>query len=414
MNAGNLLPVAMALRGKFPDRKILVAADNDICTKGNPGIRYAKEAVEKARLDGYFFPEGQAGTDWNDYASMFELGEADAHIQSAIEQALSAPVMANRPAEAKHKNICTITADELMKMEIPDIRWAVEGIMPDGCSILAGPPKTGKSIAALNLALAVATGGLVFGKIEVERGDVLYLALEDTLRRLQSRITDSGISGSSDLSRLTLTCDVPRQHNGGLTYIEDWLQEHKNARLVIVDTLQKFRKPCSGQAIYAGDYDAVAAVKQVADAHGVAILLIHHTKEPTGKQNSEEGRDWIDDISGSLGLSGAADTLMVLRRGRNQAQGILSITGRDVEEKELALSLDGAAGWTLLGDAAIHEASNKSRKILDYLQEHEGKAPKEIERALGINSSTVRNTLSRLHKSGAVFKDGEKYCIKAA
>src|SRR5258705_4827436 len=67
------------------------------------------------------------------------------------------------------------------------INWAVEGMLPEGCILFAGRPKLGKSWFVLQLALAVASGENAFGDFPVNRGDVLYLALEDTRRRLQSR-----------------------------------------------------------------------------------------------------------------------------------------------------------------------------------------------------------------------------------
>ncbi len=48
-DAGNLTAVATALREKYPDQKILICADNDVATEGNPGVSKAREA---ARLIG--------------------------------------------------------------------------------------------------------------------------------------------------------------------------------------------------------------------------------------------------------------------------------------------------------------------------------------------------------------------------
>ncbi len=79
------------------------------------------------------------------------------------------------------------TAAELMAQDIPPVRWILPGILPEGLTILAGKPKMGKSWLALDLSVAVATGGKVLG-LQVEQAGVLYLALEDTKRRLQDRL----------------------------------------------------------------------------------------------------------------------------------------------------------------------------------------------------------------------------------
>ncbi len=71
--------------------------------------------------------------------------------------------------------------------EWPEPTWAVPGLLPAGLCIFAGKQKAGKSWLALQIAQAVATGGHVLGQ-QIERGPILYLALEDIPRRLQDRM----------------------------------------------------------------------------------------------------------------------------------------------------------------------------------------------------------------------------------
>jgi len=75
--ASNIPGVAKQMRAKWPDRKIVIAADNDQFTKGNPGISYAQEAaVESKCLVKYplFDPLDPAkNTDWNDWHVKFGL-----------------------------------------------------------------------------------------------------------------------------------------------------------------------------------------------------------------------------------------------------------------------------------------------------------------------------------------------------
>jgi len=417
MNAGNLLPVAKALRERFPDRKILVAADNDTKTKGNPGLTKAQEAVEQAKLDGLIFPEfpdGVGGTDFNDYTRALGPGPAKTAISTKIEAALSRPVLTtaqNKKREelrAKLKGkVAAVNAADLLRVKFPDVRWAIDGFLPAGCSILSGGPKVGKSILALHLALAVSIGGTALGSISVECGDVLYLALEDTKRRLQSRIFESGISEDIDLSRLTLVTSIPKQHEGGAFWIDDWLYEHRDARLVIIDTLQKFRKPHNDKGDrYASDYEAISAIKSAADRYNVATLIIHHTKK------AKDEDDWLNEVSGTQGIAGAADTLLFLKRGRCQNLGILRMTGRDVEESELAMTLDGI-GWRLEGNAEDFNRTNEERAIITHLKEAGMQTPKEIGDALALNSSTARMRLMRMKNRGLIMEYGGKYWVKS-
>ena len=82
----------------------------------------------------------------------------------------------------------TWTAAELLTVEFPPARFAVPGLIAEGANLLVGSPKLGKSWLALNLGVAIACGGCALGRVPVVAGDVLYLALEDSGRRLQSRL----------------------------------------------------------------------------------------------------------------------------------------------------------------------------------------------------------------------------------
>src|SRR5258707_14405819 len=99
------------------------------------------------------------------------------------------------------------------------INWAVEGMLPEGCIFFAGRPKLGKCWFVLQLALAVASGENAFENFPVSRGDVLYLALEDTRRRLQSRA--KRLLGDAPVpSGCKMATGWPRMDEGGADYLE--------------------------------------------------------------------------------------------------------------------------------------------------------------------------------------------------
>ena len=363
MNCHNLLDTARALKSKYPESVLIIMADDDRETEQkrgfNPGKAAADEVV-KARVAKTFLPppfkNGDSGTDWDDFALKYG-NDITAHI---LKQQISYACL-NGEQQRVLSQVEQINAQTLRSKIFAPPKWAVQDFIPVGLSILAGGPKVGKSILSLHLSLAIALGGYAFGKIKVEQGDVLYLALEDTQRRLQDRIEGSEISESDDISRLTLATRVPRQHVGGLEYIRWWLGIHKNARLIIIDTLQQFRKILQGKNnIYGEDYAAVSEIKQLADEFDVAFLVIHHLK----KAGSD---DWLNEISGSQGIAGAADTIFSLKRARTKEKGILHRTGRDVEEKDFAMSLEGFR-WILEGDAALLTMPDWQVKIVEYLE----------------------------------------------
>ena len=129
------------------------------------------------------FSDDEDGSDWDDYAILHGDDHTAHTLNEAIRQALIPQHIKDILARTTIFN-----AQELRDKVFPPIKWAVEGFLPEGLSILAGGPKIGKSILALHLATGVAIGGCVLGKINVAKGQVLYLALEDTPRRLQERI----------------------------------------------------------------------------------------------------------------------------------------------------------------------------------------------------------------------------------
>ena len=315
-----------------------------------------------------------------------------------IVPADSAPAEPNRRAPAPLRTAWT--ADELMAMEFPEPRWAVPGILAEGVNLLAGPPKVGKSWLSLGLALAIAAGGKAFDTIPVEPGPVLYLALEDTPRRLQTRMRK--ILGGQPAPRgLTLATACPTLPQGGEEAIARWLERHPDARMVVIDVFAKMRGPSpAGLSAYDADYAAMSRAKRLADTYSVALVLVHHVR----KAGSD---DFLNEVSGTNGLAGAADATLVLKRARGQADGVLHVTGRDVEEAEYALSFQPAAGaWHILdGPVEDHTLGATRAAILRYIRQHPGSGPKAIAEATGLGHESVKKTCQRMAADGQLCVD---------
>ena len=402
MNCGNMKLVAETIKGKFPNARIIITADNDKATEikrgFNPGLHAANEIVKSGLAVNFIFPKFDNpadGSDWDDFSLFF----GDERTASVLNDDISQAVIPQRIKDIQGR-MSLINAQDLRYKVFPPVKWAVDGFLPSGLSILAGGPKIGKSILALHLAVGVAIGGCVLGKINVKKGSVLYLALEDTERRLQDRINCSDIlSPNDDLSKLTLITDAPRQHLGGLDYIDWWIEQHEDSRLVIIDTFQMFRKQLSGKgSMYAEDYDAVSRIKYSADRANIAVLILHHLKK------GMEG-DWLSEISGSQGISGAADTIFSLKRERNSNMGTLHRTGRDVEEKDFIMKLDGF-GWQLMGEAEEFTMPEWKSQILTFLKDNLSITPMQLADVANIDAKTAQKNLYRLVKEGLIRKTG--------
>ena len=179
------------------------------------------------------------------------------------------------------------TAAELLAAQLPDPRWAVDGLFPEGLCVHGGAPKLGKSWMGLGLGIAVGKGGRAFGKINVEHGDALYLALEDNARRLQSRLRLL-LNGDEAPSGLYLETEWPRLDQGGDEKLVGWLDAHPTARLVLVDVYPRIRPYSRDQSnLFQADYEAASLLQAIAVSRGVATvcLTIHgRRKAPTSSR----------------------------------------------------------------------------------------------------------------------------------
>jgi RecA-family ATPase len=293
-----------------------------------------------------------------------------------------------------------VTAVEIEKTEIKVPKFAVEGLLPTGLSILAGRPKIGKSWLALHIADAISRGIPALGNIPTERGPVLYMALEDTVRRLQQRLR-AVRQGEEPGVDLALATAWPRMDGDGLNKLEDELTRY-TWKAIIIDTFQKIRPEQDSRAsVYGNDYAAVQEIKALADRYETAILLLHHLRKGTSN-------DPVEEISGSTGLTGAVDTIWVLKRDRTQADGVLFVTGRDVEEQEIALQFDKATGlWTALGNAEEYRTTEERRAIRKALQEAgQPLTARQVAIELDKSYEAIRKTLQRMAADGTVAKKG--------
>lgn len=155
-----------------------------------------------------------------------------------------------------------------------------------------------------------------------------------------------------------------------------------------MDVFAKVRGIVNGNVNrYEADYAAMTSLKTIADAHGVAILVVHHTRKASAD-------DYVDSVSGTHGLAAAADAVLVLERSRGSADARLCVTGRDIEESEYAMQFNPAAGtWALLeGPAEEYEVSESRRRILVHLREYGPRSPKQLADELGLDHDAVRQT----------------------
>ena len=290
-----------------------------------------------------------------------------------------------------------MSARDLQTTAFPPVSWIVPDLLPEGVTLFAGKPKLGKSWLALQLGYGIATGGEVLGR-PVDQGSVLYAALEDNARRLKKRLHQITPSGETWPERFLFSTEWPRLDKGGLERFNDWISQTPDARLLIVDTLATVRPAAGGKDNqYQSDYHAIRGLHGLANETGIAILVVHHVRKM-------DADDPFDTVSGSTGLTGAADSTLVLT---TTSEGkVLYGRGRDLAEFDCAMDFDAeTCRWSDLGRPCDVFGGETRRTIRDALSEGL-QTPKEIANHGDLDYDLCAKTLQRMAEGGEIEKGG--------
>jgi RecA-family ATPase len=281
-------------------------------------------------------------------------------------------------------------------MQFEPIKSVVPGVFVEGLTLFCGKPKIGKSWLLLHAANAVASNGFTLGTTHCIEGDVLYCSLEDNKRRLKSRMRKL-FGNQPRSSRLKFTVKMARLAEGGLDFLRTWITSVPQPRLIAIDTLAMVRMPNrKDQSTYDADYAAVIALRTLAHEFGIAIVVAHHLRKM-------EADDPFDTISGTLGLSGCPDTIVILKRDTSCTT--LHVRGRDLEDVEKAITFNKqACTWRIEGDADEVRQSAQRQSILSAMHEMKDEiptpTPKQIAVHAAMKEGNVRRLLPKMTKDG--------------
>ncbi|QFP77466.1 AAA family ATPase [Deinococcus sp. AJ005] len=308
-----------------------------------------------------------------------------------------------RVPPAPRRRLTRFSAAELMEMDFPEQVFLVDGLLPTGLIMTAGAPKIGKSWWFLQLAVSVASGQ-PFLERNTSQGAVLYLALEDTGRRLADRLAK--VAPDVDFSEIPLDFETlcARADEGGLEYIEDWLKAASNPKLVIIDVWGRFAPTSSG--VSKNEYEqttrAMQPLQALANKYGIAICLVHHTRKSSSDGSSSA--DPFDGILGSQALTSNMDATMMLTRTRMENDAVLRITGRDIEERQFNLNFDrDSFRWNEVGGKLAPSLSPERQKVLDAVAAGCTKT-NDIVAHVGKGRTAVANMLKILCDDGHIEK----------
>jgi hypothetical protein len=285
---------------------------------------------------------------------------------------------------------------EVKTMRFDPLKWVAPPFIVEGVTIIASNPKMGKSWLCWQLGIAVAEGRPVFRDCDpCEAGDVLYLALEDNMRRVQQRATKILGIGRDWPECMRVRCEIELAHEGGIARIRNWAKSVAKPRLVIIDVFDFFRKPFSGRgSSYHEDLAAIGELRALAAELRMAIVVIHHNR----KGGAEI--DPFEVVSGTMGLTGGADTVLVIRRDEQGVVGLYG-RGRDLpQDVETAFTFNrDTAQWQLAGAIDEARATGERKAILEALAaSDESMPPKDIAAILKKSPGTISALLRRMLK----------------
>ena len=283
-------------------------------------------------------------------------------------------------------NSLSLDMPTLMKTELPPMKWAVAGILPEGFICLAGRPKAMKSWTALKLVYCV-QNGLNFLDHQTVQGDAIYFGLEDSKRRIKDRVAQMGFDKLKQ-PQIVLGGDVPYLSFGYEECLENWIKSKENPRLVVIDTLARIkpRQSKSGTA-YDQDNLLMNGIQKLAVQNNLTVLFITHLSKSSQEYS-------FDKIQGSVGVQGMTDAMWMLDRGDGvNSKASLKGRGRDILDFEYALNWDGdSMSYLYEGNLDIINQNENRREITkameDLSKELDQVRPSDVAKFYGVPSNS--------------------------
>jgi Bifunctional DNA primase/polymerase, N-terminal/AAA domain/Primase C terminal 1 (PriCT-1) len=306
---------------------------------------------------------------------------------------------AKQAAAAKLDKIKAKAIDGLSVYRTPQVEHGclVDGLIYNGLTLFAGAPKSAKSYLALQLALAVANGNKFLDQRDVMTpGLVLYVALEEGPNRTSSRMRKLQKKESIYLQNISMVYSLLPLMCGGLEQLRLMAKE-KSPSLIIIDTFLALVGNGNGKRdVLRSEYGEMNTLHTLAQENETAVFLIHH------KRKTVAGSTALDSVSGSTGLTAAADSIWTIDK-QPDSMSCVSITGRDTEDQTLSLKFgQDPFGWQLIGTGDAIKTMTIEREIYAVLREEGAQTPAKLAVLLRMNVNQVRSAVYDLSARGFV------------
>ena len=297
-----------------------------------------------------------------------------------------------------------IRAVDLLRLDLPPLRWVVPDLVPEGTTMLVAPPKIGKSSLVYQMCVEIACGGNLLGR-PVTEGSVLYLALEDGPRRGQTKIR-TALAGRQMPDKMDVWWNAPTIGNGLEEALAEWVAAQDNPVLVAIDTLERIRPDADARvSAYRVDVRHLSQLQSAFRDSDVALVVVHHSRK-------EKGDDFVQAVSGTYGLTGSADTIVSIERRRNDQYAVIRATGREVGEIELPARMDANGIWNWAPEA-LAAASDERLEVYQIIAKHGPIWPQQVARRMGRAGESgrisVQQMITRLAADGVVGRGRKGY-----
>ncbi len=290
-----------------------------------------------------------------------------------------------------------ISNDELLARAPDYTDWLVDDLLTaDELFLLAASPRAGKSLMAMTLAKAVATGGRFLGR-PVSKGAVLYIRCEDSETKTKEREIKQGWEAGLPVYWLD------KFKLSELNHLEE-LVEELGVRLVVLDTLSRIRDSAISESS-AEMSQLLEPLQEMCKRQRCAGLLVHHT----GKVNLNNAGDVdvFDTIRGSSAIRATCrGTLILAADERNYRLAVENGWGK----LDLQIILDAnTLEWRLLGNwmGPNVEVSQKDR-VLDFMNQVAAASIDQIAEATNLPKKNLYEVLKRLQAEDMIEKRGER------
>lgn len=297
-----------------------------------------------------------------------------------------------------------ISGERFMAASYPPPSWFISGLLPEGLTLLFAPPKSGKTYLGLSLAVSLATGTSALNHFATMPSGVFYHALEDsesvTQPRIAAMLRTRGLEPRHFEGRMWIQTVMPALDKGGYRQIEE--EAAGPGDVIFVDTVGAVQPRVVGRTnLYLEDRAILKPLHDVAKAYHVAIVLIGHTRKPTGLVS---GENFVAEVRGTYGFAGGADTIMVLERPNNSPTAKLHVTSRVFPGGSFTLEFVDD-DWVCLGDGRLADLGGMQKRIVDVILRHGPLSLQELYRKLrGASENTIRSAAYRARDKGVLLQ----------